>query len=165
MYQSVHIVVHSLCTALPGVPDHEFTRQHRSKDDDSGVSHRTPVEAGGCWPVLALVTEDSAATQSRAGTGLTGRRGARTLDEPRSRRLLSRAREGIVSPRASGGSRLPPPAADSSPSGANLVSKRTFQPNNRRRAKTHGFRLRMRTRAGRSILAARRRKGRDELSA
>ncbi|MCU1432213.1 MAG: ribosomal protein [Actinotalea sp.] len=46
-----------------------------------------------------------------------------------------------------------------------LVSKRTFQPNNRRRAKTHGFRLRMRTRAGRAILAARRRKGREELSA
>ena len=43
--------------------------------------------------------------------------------------------------------------------------KRTFQPNNRRRAKTHGFRLRMRTRAGRAILAARRRKGRSELSA
>jgi len=45
------------------------------------------------------------------------------------------------------------------------VSKRTFQPNNRRRAKTHGFRLRMRTRAGRAILAARRFKGRKQLSA
>ncbi len=45
------------------------------------------------------------------------------------------------------------------------VSKRTFQPNNRRRAKTHGFRLRMRTRAGRAIISARRRKGRGELSA
>ncbi len=45
------------------------------------------------------------------------------------------------------------------------VSKRTFQPNNRRRAKTHGFRLRMRTRAGRGILAARRRKGRADLAA
>jgi large subunit ribosomal protein L34 len=43
--------------------------------------------------------------------------------------------------------------------------KRTFQPNNRRRSRTHGFRLRMRTRAGRAILAARRRKGREKLSA
>ena len=43
--------------------------------------------------------------------------------------------------------------------------KRTFQPNNRRRAKKHGFRARLRTRAGRGILAARRAKGRTELSA
>jgi large subunit ribosomal protein L34 len=45
------------------------------------------------------------------------------------------------------------------------MTKRTVQPNNRRRAKTHGFRARMRTRAGRASLAARRRKGRTELSA
>jgi large subunit ribosomal protein L34 len=43
--------------------------------------------------------------------------------------------------------------------------KRTFQPNNRRRARVHGFRLRMRTRAGRAIVSARRRKGRAELTA
>ena len=43
--------------------------------------------------------------------------------------------------------------------------KRTFQPNNRRRARVHGFRLRMRTRAGRAIVSGRRRKGRRDLTA
>jgi large subunit ribosomal protein L34 len=43
--------------------------------------------------------------------------------------------------------------------------KRPYQPNNRRRAKRHGFRHRMATRAGRAIIANRRRKGRHRLSA
>lgn len=43
--------------------------------------------------------------------------------------------------------------------------KRTFQPNNRRRARKHGFRHRMHTKAGRAVVKARRRKGRQKLSA
>ena len=45
------------------------------------------------------------------------------------------------------------------------MSKRTFQPNNRRRHKKHGFRHRMRTRAGRAIISSRRGKGRSRLAA
>ena len=43
--------------------------------------------------------------------------------------------------------------------------KRTYQPKNTQRSKEHGFRKRMKTRSGREILKARRRKGRKKLSA
>lgn len=43
--------------------------------------------------------------------------------------------------------------------------KRTYQPNQRRRKRKHGFRLRMRTRAGQATIRRRRSKGRYELSA
>jgi large subunit ribosomal protein L34 len=44
------------------------------------------------------------------------------------------------------------------------MPKRTYQPNNKRSNKVHGFRKRMRSKTGRRVIKSRRLKGRKQLT-
>ncbi len=48
--------------------------------------------------------------------------------------------------------------------GDELMPKRTYQPKKVPRKRTHGFLVRMRTRSGRAVIAARRRRNRQRLT-